>query len=308
MQAKGKMKIGRKKELIFYWAILAFPLIQFAVFYIGVNFNSILLAFREYDVNEGTYSFAAFENFRIFWIDLTQGATLNKAFVNSLLVYLISTVVIMPAGILFSYYIYKKRFMSGVFKVFLFLPSIISSIVMVLMYKYFVERALPTVLLKLFGVELNLSLLKSAKTAMGMILVFLVWSGFGTGMVLFTGAMSRVPEELVESASLDGINYLKELRYITLPLIYPTITVFLVTGVAGFFTNQAALYSFYGPQAQPYVMTYGYYIFVKVVQNSSSMADFPYAAAAGLIFTLVAAPITLIIKWALEKFGPNTEY
>ena len=35
------------------------------------------------------------------------------------------------------------------------------------------------------------------------------------------------------------------------------------------------------------------------------MADYPYAAAMGIVFTLVATPITLGTKYLLEKFGPS---
>ena len=34
----------------------------------------------------------------------------------------------------------------------------------------------------------------------------------------------------------------------------------------------------------------------------------PDAAAGGLLFTLVAAPVTLLARWLLEKFGPNVEF
>jgi hypothetical protein len=35
------------------------------------------------------------------------------------------------------------------------------------------------------------------------------------------------------------------------------------------------------------------------------MADYPYAAAMGIVFTLIATPITLITKYLLEKYGPS---
>ena len=34
---------------VFFWVMLALPLLQFAIFYVGVNFNSILLAFKSYE-------------------------------------------------------------------------------------------------------------------------------------------------------------------------------------------------------------------------------------------------------------------
>ena len=51
------------KKLLFYIGLLALPLLQFSIFYIYVNFNSIILAFKKYDVIEFSYDFVGFGNF-----------------------------------------------------------------------------------------------------------------------------------------------------------------------------------------------------------------------------------------------------
>ena len=48
---KGLTK--RQKEFLFFICLLALPLAQFCIFYIGVNFNSLLLTFRNYDFENG---------------------------------------------------------------------------------------------------------------------------------------------------------------------------------------------------------------------------------------------------------------
>jgi hypothetical protein len=42
-------------------------------------------------------------------------------------------------------------------------------------------------------------------------------------------------------------------------------------------------------------------------QAATSRAEYPELAAMGLLLTLIAVPLTLVIKWALEKFGPQAE-
>ena len=44
---KKRLKLNNKK--IFYYSLMIFPLLQFCIFYIGVNFQSILLAFQKYE-------------------------------------------------------------------------------------------------------------------------------------------------------------------------------------------------------------------------------------------------------------------
>ena len=90
-------------------------------------------------------------------------------------------------------------------------------------------------------------------------------------------------------------------------MVYSTITVFLVTGIAGIFSSQLALYNFYAGSANPVFRTFGYEFYVMVV-NGKGKEDYPYASAAGLIFTLIVAPITLVGRHLLEKYGPTVEF
>lgn len=190
----------------------------------------------------------------------------------------------------------------------LFLPSIISAIVMVTIFQFFVERAIPAFVLKLFDVQIR-GLMENISTRYATIMFYNIWVGFGTGVLMYSNGMSGISPDIVESAHLDGAEGIREFWYITLPLIYPTLSTFLITGVAGIFTNQINLYSFYGAGAPVGVQTYGYYLYMKtqLAQSMSSEAEYPPLAAMGLLMTVVAVPLTMLVKWALEKFGPQEE-
>ena len=62
MTKRGE-KTAKRREMLFYILMIALPVLQFCIFYIGVNFNSILLAFQTYDREGNTFRFAGFENF-----------------------------------------------------------------------------------------------------------------------------------------------------------------------------------------------------------------------------------------------------
>lgn len=303
-------KLRKKRaETIFLTVILAYPLLQFAVFYLGVNVNSIFLALKTYDRATGTYYFSGLGNFAKFFNDITSDAVLIRSTKNSLIVYLMGLAVGLPLNLTFAYVLYKKIPLAGFFRVVLFLPSIISTVVMVIMYKYFVEYALVGVL-ELTGMspESIPNFLMDNETAFPALIIFGLWSGFGTGLILYMSAMTRIPDSIVEYGRIEGITMFKEFWHIVIPMIFPTITTFLVTGVAGIFINQASAYVFFRENADYNVYTLGYYLFVKVIGNKSSVVEYPYAAAAGITFTLVSAPLTLMVKYLLEKFGPSTEY
>jgi ABC-type sugar transport system permease subunit len=79
------------------------------------------------------------------------------------------------------------------------------------------------------------------------ILLFVTWKIFGYNMIVFTAALSAVPQELMEAARVDGASRWGRFRHVTLPAIGPTLLLAAVMSVAGF------LQLF----AEPYVMTLG---------------------------------------------------
>ena len=119
--------------------------------------------------------------------------------------------------------------------------------------------------------------------------------------------MSGTSIEVLESARLDGANELQELWYIVLPHIYPTFTTFIVTGIAGLLTTQGPLFVFFEYNAPSESWTMGYYLFRMVMGPGTTMHTYPLAAAAGLILTAVAVPLTLITKYVMERVGPSED-
>ena len=300
--------MSRRKidERIFYWGILALPLLQFCLFWIGVNFNSILLALQDIEVTAGkgnVYTWVGFDNFSR-CLDLIANDTLLKmCFRNSMISYIFGVIIGTGFSLLFSYYIYKKKLFSNFFKIMLFIPSIISSVAMVVMFEYFVENAYPAIMDSLFDKNVG-GLLADVKTAFWTILFYNLWAGFGGSILLYLGEMNTISDSVVEAAYLDGITPVKEFFLITLPLIYKTLCVFLVTGMAGFFNNTMNLYTFYGEGVDSRLYTYGHYMFIN---TKNSITNYPMMAALGLIFTAIIAPITLTSRWLFAKLGPSVE-
>ena len=303
----GGIAKRRRQEKVFYWLILALPLLQFCIFYIGVNFNSVLLSFQKIEKSaidgKFIYSWVGLENFKYSLSQLLNEYELIQSFKNSIKAYVVGLVFGTGASLLFSYYIYKKGWLSGAFKVILFLPSIVSSVTMVIVFKYFVENAYPELMKILFNKEVE-GLLANPATAFGTLLLYSVWAGFGGGILMYLGAMNSISESVVEAAQIDGITPLKEFFHITFPLIYPTFVTLFVAGLAGIFSNQLNLYTFFGEGASKQYYLYGYYMFLH---TSYGMTSYPHVASMGIIFTLILAPIIFFVRWLLNKIGPSVD-
>ena len=317
----GGFGAKRRKDLIFYGCMIFLPVLQYAIFYIGVNFNSIKLSFQQFEALENNsykYSFdfsSLFANYKDVFKKLFTEPTMKTTLKNSLIAYSTILLIDTPLALLFSYYIMKKFAGNKAFRIILFMPSIISGMVMIYMFQVLVDNLYP----EMMGNILNLSrketikykLLTNPNTRLGAIIVYRLFLGFGLNVLLYTGAMSGVSEEMMEAARIDGVTDWGEFVHIVLPSVWKTLTTFLVVGVAGFFTNNLGIFDLYGEHADSSIWTLGYYMYrFTVIAGEGGDTQFkmyPFLSAMGIVFTLFAFPMSMLVKRACEKFGPSEE-
>lgn len=297
---------SERKRLLFYSLMIALPLAQVLIFYFGVNINSILLAFKQYDGTTGAYSWVGFDNFGRVLTEIFTDPTAEWrfAFQNSFIAWIVCTSVGMTLALFFSYYIFKKGIGRNFFRVVLFMPSIISSIVMVILFTYVVDNFIPDVIFALFGTEMR-GLLSNPDTTMLMIYLYTILMGFGTNVLLLSSAMSGISDSIIEAAQLDGANNIRLFWHVVLPQVFPTFVTIFIVSIAQLFSNQLNLYSFYGGYAEAQYATVGYLLYKRTV--SASYAEYPALASIGILLTIVIIPVTLGIRKLLEKVGPSDE-
>lgn len=303
---KSSFATKRRNETLFLIALLAFPILHKIVFYIGGNINSFTLAFQKYDGVLEKFVWTGLDNFKNVFNDLKNSILLRTGMKNTMYLYLMNTFISIPISLLCSYFVVKKVPGHDFLKVIFFLPSLVSGVVMVLMFKYFCEHAVPEVVMKLFKIDMPL-ILSEYPYAFPMMMLYSLWVGFASGIVMYVGSMSKVPEGVTDAAQIDGVTIMGEFWHVTMPTVYPMLTVFLITGLTGMFTGSGAIFTFYQYSAPQYCYTTGYFLFTKVMGNNATYFDYPYPAAVGILVTLVAAPLTFLLKWGLEKFGPSEE-
>ena len=189
----------RKYKYLFVFLMLILSIVSWAVFYVYVNLNSIVMAFQEfvgYDESNHAIYIWSFDNFRRFWEEMTfmgyASQQFKAALKNTLFLFVMGNIVTIPMTYLISYALYKKVCGYGVFKVLLYLPSILSAVVMVTIFKNIVEvhGLISAISQKLTGKAITV-LLHSDKWAKWMIWSYNTWIGFAGSYVLVTAAMKR---------------------------------------------------------------------------------------------------------------------
>ena len=125
----------------------------------------------------------------------------------------------------------------------------------------------------------------------------------GIKRVLVTGAMSRVPPEIIESTRLDGIGFFRELWSMHLPLISSTLGTLFILSITSVFTVflQPQLLTGGLPDDRTYTVPY-------LVNEQVKGGYLTTAATLGVSFSLVGIPFVMGIRYAISKWLPTYEY
>ena len=134
------------------------------------------------------------------------------------------------------------------FRTALFAPVVTTLVAVALIWRYLFHTryGLINAGLGALGVD-PIDWLGDPHWAMPAIVVLAVWKNFGANMIIFIAALQAIPDELYEAARLDGARRWQQLRWITLPMLGPTLLMVSVLTMAGYFQLFA----------EPYVMTQG---------------------------------------------------
>lgn len=314
---ESSFKANRRKEIAFISIFLIFPIIQFIIFWVIVNYKAILMAFSN---AAGTFDFGKF-NFSYFvkeWTSVQQ--PIQTSIKNSIIFFLVSNFINLPLVILFAYYLFKKPFGHQSFRTIFFLPSIIGGVVFCTLFRFFVGvvgtqegPVLKAVIwfYELFGKEVpelvaTQGLLASEETAYFAIMIETLWTGMGMNLVLISGGLARLPQSIFDSAKMDGCNMWHEFWHIILPLLLPTINSVLTLNMAGVFM-------FYTPvmiltEGTAGTSTIGWYMTRFVLDRAQHGGNLNYPAFVGLLTTLVAVPFVLGFRKLIDKLTPDAKY
>lgn len=310
MQKTKKVGLGQnnRQSKIFYTLLVLLPSIQFLLFYVFVNFNSILLSFKIFEGGNITKVGYGWDNFTGWFTNANKSAELKAAIGVSLKSYLISLMLSLPMGLFFSYYMFKRMPGSKLFRVLLFMPSIISAAVLSTIFKMITDRVIGGATGFLYdllgGKIINFW---EGDLKYGSTMFFAIFVGFGTSVLMYTNKMDSIDPEIIESAHLDGANGVKEFWYIILPQAFSIVQVFLMTGFAGIFTSQLNAMMLFGYDVGREVQTVGYLLWRNVNRAGGDITQMGPFAALGLMITIVIVPLTFLLRWGMQKIGWKEE-
>ncbi len=290
----------KRRKKIFIIAMLALPILNWLVFWLYVNIQSIALAFIDPLTRKLTFA-----NFIEVWDSVTTpyGNTLGLSLINTLKYFGVQMFITVPLCLIVAFFFYKKIAGYKAYRIVFYLPAIVPSIAYVTAFSEFIANNGPLgVILQKLGANLDpQGFLGSPKTATTTILVYCVYAGMTTNVLLFTSGMTRIPLEVLEAAKLDGVGPARELVQIIFPLIWPTFSTQLIFMMTGVFNSSGPILLFTNGQMD--TTTLSYWIFAALYRSGAGATPTSYAivSCTGLCASLIAVPLILLSRRLVEK-------
>ncbi|MDN3352260.1 sugar ABC transporter permease [Actinomadura sp. DC4] len=202
----------------------------FSVFTLAALIFAVYLTFHRWSIIEPDKPFVGLQNYRDMMHDKQfTGSVLNTIYFSGA-----SVPISMAIGLLLALLVNLPLRFRGVFRTAFYLPVVTPFVVSAILWKWLYNGdygLFNYYLLKAHIIDGPLLWLSDKNLAMPAVILMSVWAGTGFSMVVYLAGLQAIPEELYESARLDGAGALQRLRYITIPMLRPTTLFLVVMGV-----------------------------------------------------------------------------
>lgn len=294
-----------KEKIAFILFCITIPIIQWLIFYVYTNFSSITMAFKD---STGAFSL---ENFQRFFTELqTESSEIRLAFRNTFLTFGI-VLLSYPFKVLVSFFIYKKVPFAGLYRILFFLPSILFSVCTAMVFKQLVgvNGFIAQWVQNWQGLEQVPELLADSRFANTVVILHMLWLGFPGDLIIWGGTFARIPEELLEAGRIDGVNWWQEFTKITVPLVWPTLSLQMVLMICGIFGASGSNFLLAGGGHG--TITFSTWTYLQTLNNSGSAYTsnvFNYMSAVGFMVTIVAVILSLSIRKITDKVFNDIDF
>lgn len=283
------MTSSRKRTRTVTLIAFVLPALAFyAVFTLAPAFGGAWYSLTDWNGLNPTYHMVGFSNY-------AEAFTDDPFFIDSIwftLKYVLFMVVLQNVASLGLAVLVESRGRSKPwFRTIFFMPNMISMIIGGFMWMFIFTKVLPEIA-SLTGMSfLDQSWIGDPKYSFVSILVLSLWGGAGYMMVIYIAALQNVPQALKEAAAIDGANAFQIFRNVTLPMIFPALTIGLFLTLNSSFKVFEAVFALTGggPGRATQVISMNVYEEAFAFSNR-----FGYASAKAMILFAIVFVITIV--------------
>jgi multiple sugar transport system permease protein len=299
--------MARKEQRAAYMFLSPW-LVGLAAFWFIPIIASLLISMTDWDILSdpqwlglGNYSEMLFDD-RTFWVSVR--VTLKYL--------LLSVPLYIVCGLLLSLLLNLKIRGINLFRTILFLPAVLSGVAVAVLWVALLNPdvgALNT-LLRSIGIDDPPRWLDSPSWAVPSVVLVGLW-GIGGGAIIYLAGLQNIPAQLYEAARLDGAGPWQRFRYVTLPMLTPTLLFVLLTGlIEAFQVFDTAFVLSRGGQGG--VGESLQFYLINIWNEAFVNNRYGYASGMAWLLVIVAALIILAIfrtsgRWVYYEYDPERE-
>lgn len=286
----------RKIGLHTFMALPAF--ILFSVFFIYPLFRGLWMSLTDWNgISEP--KFIGLQNFIDFFHDQRAISDIK----TTLLFAIGSAPLLNIVGLIYALLMKNKFKGRTIARMFIYMPAIISPLIMGYIWYLLLQpgRGFLYILCDYIGKpDLIGNWYTSFKSRMIVLILVNVWQYAGMTMVIYLAGLQSIPNELYESARIDGATKLKCFRWITLPLLIPSIRINVVTNIIGSLSVFDIVMSLTGGGPGYQTETLSIYIMRMCYGSKTGYST----AVAIIMFFLILIPVVISMRLTRAK-GEN---
>lgn len=295
-QPKPLLRPQIKRELT-GWLFASPWIIGFIIFTAAPMLFSMYASFTEYNITTAP-KWIGLGNYTA----LFQDPYFYKGLQNTFWMVIVKTPIVIVVAIAMALLLAMDLPGGRLFRTIFYLPNVLSGVAAVFLWRWILAPdGLLNRVLSVVGIHNGPAWFVDPQwTKPGLVVMGMWW--IGGSVLIYLAGLKSIPKELYEAGSLDGAVGWAKFRYITLPLLSPTIFFQVVTGIIGTFQifTTAFIISTAGGNTDPFYAGQSLFFYVLYLYNRAfgkiGPAGFQmgYASALAWILFLIILAFTLV--------------
>jgi multiple sugar transport system permease protein len=284
-----------QREALWGYFFVAPWIIGFILFSLGPIVATIYLSMTNYDVVSSP-TWVGLDNF-------TRMFSRDREYMKAIWVTLEYSVIRVPLCILvalvFAMLINKQMRGMNAFRTALYLPAVVPLVAASVLWLWLLNPQygfINPMLRDTFGI-IAPNWLRDRDFALLAIVMLSVWQ-IGHTMMIFLAGLQEIPRDLYEAAEMDGASFAQRTRYVTLPMLTPTIYFNLIIGIIYSFQAFSAVFILTRGGPANETLVYIMYLYRRGIEY----LEMGYASALSLVLVAIILALTIIIMKTSDRW------
>ena len=225
---KKRRPLKSKSEIVLRNIVVIFLVVYMLIFLVVPVVIAFAGSFHIWNPLNGTYKWAGLDNY----IRMFQYPTFWLSMRNTVAFCAVVVFFRVVLGLALAYAISSKLMKHKTFfRTIFYMPTVTPLVAVAYVWKIMYNPQFGLVN-HLFGFDINW--LYDSKFALVAVMVMTIWKDFGYAVILFMSGLISIPTDYYEASNIDGANAWQTFRYITLPLLKPTMVFVVITSLISY--------------------------------------------------------------------------